>query len=240
MKLRKTLQALLILIVALCSMLAGYVKTPTGTQNNIPKQEQQGSAGKYSEAIVTGKPYVVLNDNKPGFTSDLKELRNGIFLSELDKLGRCGPAYAVVTKNTLPTEKRGKIGMVKPSGWHTVRYDDLIKDKYLYNRAHLLAFSLTGLNADPRNLITGTRHFNTEGMLPFEMMVLDYVRKTGKPVLYRVIPVFHGDELVARGVTMEALSLKDDGKALSYHVFVPNAQPGIVIDYKTGESRRAK
>ena len=138
----------------------------------------------------------------------------------------------------MPTEERGTIGQVKPSGWHTVRYDDLVDGKYLYNRCHLIGYQLSGENANEQNLITGTRYMNTEGMLPFENQVADYVRQTGGRVLYRVTPDFRGSELVARGVRMEALSVEDGGAGVCFHVYVYNVQPGITIDYLTGESRR--
>ena len=159
--------------------------------------------------------------------------------SKLDSLGRCGAAIAVVGRDLMPTEERGSIGMIKPAGWHTVRYDDLIADKYLYNRCHLIGYQLTGENANEQNLITGTRYLNVEGMLPFENQVADYVRKTGNHMLYRVTPIYDGNDLVARGVEMEASSVEDQGKGLEFHVFVYNVQPGIEIDYATGDSRRA-
>ena len=186
-----------------------------------------------------GDPYVVLNNNTPTFNKEdgYKVFEN---YAELDSLGRCGVAFANVGKELMPTEKRGKIGMIKPSGWHTARYDDLIKDKYLYNRCHLIAFMLAGENANPKNLITGTRYLNIEGMLPFEEKVKQYVDRTGNHVLYRVTPVFVGNELVARGVQMEAKSVEDNGKGVHFNVFCYNVQPGVEIDYATGESKRAQ
>lgn len=157
---------------------------------------------------------------------------------DLDRLGRCGACVAVVSPGTMPTEERGSIGAVKPSGWQTVRYDDLVDGRYLYNRCHLIGYQLTGENANERNLVTGTRYLNIEGMLPYENMVADHVERTGGSVLYRVEPLFEGDELVCRGVLMQALSL-DDGGALAFSVWCPNVQPGIEIDYATGSSRRA-
>lgn len=157
--------------------------------------------------------------------------------SELDKLGRCGTAYANVCKELMPTEEREAIGHIKPSGWHTVKYPEVIEDNYLYNRCHLIGYQLTGENDNEKNLITGTRYLNVEGMLPFENMVADYVRETGNHVLYRVTPVFEGDNLVASGVQMEAWSVEDAGAGICFNVFVYNIQPGIEIDYATGESR---
>ena len=138
----------------------------------------------------------------------------------------------------MPTEKRGSIGMIKPSGWHTVRYDDLITTKYLYNRCHLIAFQLAGENANEKNLITGTRYMNEE-MIPYENQVADYVREPGNHVLYRVTPLFEGENLLATGVEMEAFSVEDDGEGISFHIFIYNVQPGVEIDYATGESKRA-
>lgn len=159
--------------------------------------------------------------------------------SKLDKLGRCGVAVACLSTDTMPTEERGDIGMIKPAGWHTVRYDDLIEDKYLYNRCHLIAFMLSGENANVQNLITGTRYLNVTGMLPYEIKVARYIESTGNHVMYRVTPVYVDSELVARGVLMEAYSVEDEGKGLQFNVFAYNVQPGIEIDYATGDSSRA-
>ena len=158
--------------------------------------------------------------------------------SPLDLLGRCGPAFASVGRDLMPTEERGNISQVKPSGWQTARYDT-VDGEYLYNRCHLIGFQLTGENANERNLITGTRYMNVEGMLPFENMTADYIKETGNHVLYRVTPEFEGMELVARGVRMEAQSVEDGGEGIQFCVFVPNIQPGIEIDYATGDSRPA-
>lgn len=155
--------------------------------------------------------------------------------SELDNLGRCSVAYACVGKDIMPAEKRGTIGSVKPSGWHTVKYD-CIDGKYLYNRCHLIGYQLTGENANIKNLITGTRYLNVEGMLPFENMVADYVKETDNHVLYRVTPIFERDNLLVSGVQMEAKSVEDNGDGISFNVYCYNVQPDIVIDYKTGES----
>ena len=154
----------------------------------------------------------------------------------MDDLGRCGTAYANICPELMPTEERGEIGMVKPSGWHTVRYDDLVDGKYLYNRCHLIGYQLAGENANEANLITGTRAMNVDGMLPFENDVADYVDETGNHVLYRVTPVFLEQNLLASGVLMEAYSVEDEGAGVCYCVYVYNVQPGITIDYATGES----
>ena len=190
--------------------------------------------GKYK-----GKPYAVVNNNKPNFKKSQLTTTSYEKYSKLDRLGRCGVAMASVGRDIMPKEKRGAIGQVKPSGWHTVRYDDAIKDKYLYNRCHLIGYQLTGENANEQNLITGTRYLNVDGMLPFEDEVADYVKSTGNHVIYRVTPIFKGDNLVASGVQMEAMSVEDNGKGVCFNIYAYNVQPEIVIDYKTGESHHA-
>jgi len=184
----------------------------------------------------TGSPYAVLNGNEPEF--DDNDFTTEAFedYSELDDLGRCGVAYANICQELMPTEKRGDIGMVKPSGWHTVKYPDIIKDRYLYNRCHLIGYQLAGENANVKNLITGTRYLNVEGMLPFENEVSDYVKDTGNHVLYRVTPIFECNNLVASGVQIEAESVEDDGAGVKFNVYCYNVQPGIGIDYETGDS----
>lgn len=183
----------------------------------------------------SGIPYVVLQDNQPGFTETDITLEEFETYSELDYLGRCGVAFANISLYTMPTEERGEIGMVKPSGWVTAKYD-CVDGQYLYNRCHLIGFQLAGENANKLNLITGTRYMNVDGMLPFENMVAEYVEETGNHVLYRVTPIFDGTNLVASGVQMEAYSVEDDGEGLCFNVYVYNVQPGIVIDYATGDS----
>lgn len=193
-----------------------------------------------SHDTYTGKPYAVLNENVPNFTE--KEKKNTKAFENyhrLDALGRCGVAYANICKELMPTQKRGSIGMVKPSGWHTVKYD-VVDGKYLYNRCHLIGYQLAGENANTKNLITGTRYLNVDGMLPFENQVADYVDETQNHVLYRVTPIFEGDNLVAEGVEMEAYSVEDHGEGVQFHVFVYNVQPGVEISYDTGESQLAK
>lgn len=187
----------------------------------------------------SGKASVEVNGNAPDFTADEIEVARarGSYdqFSELDSLGRCGVAEANVGRDIMPTEKRGRISSVKPTGWHSVKYDG-IDGGSLYNRCHLVAHQLTGQNANWKNLITGTRYLNIEGMLPYEEKAGDYVRATGNHVLYRVTPIFQGDELVARGVHMEARSIEDDGAGVSFNVYCYNVQPGIGIDYATGDS----
>ncbi len=183
----------------------------------------------------SGQPYVLLEDNQPGFSQEEMTTAAFEYYSPLDALGRCGGAWANICPELMPTEERGEIGMVKPSGWHTVKYD-IVDGKYLYNRCHLIGYQLAGENANEQNLITGTRYMNVEGMLPFENLVAEYVRETGNHVLYRVTPVFQGLNLVAQGVQMEALSVEDGGQGVCFNVFVYNAQPGVSIDYATGDS----
>ena len=186
----------------------------------------------------SGEPYVTLNENQPDFSEeDLTETSFEAY-SEQDALGRCQSAWANIGQDLMPTGERGKIGHIKPTGWHTVKYDS-VDGKYLYNRCHLIGFQLTAENANEKNLITGTRYMNVEGMLPFENMVADYIKETGFHVLYRVTPVFEGDDLLAKGVQMEAYSVEDQGEGICFNVFIYNVQPGIFIDYATGESRRS-
>ncbi len=180
-------------------------------------------------------PYVIINDNIPDF-QNITETEGYEEYSELDSLGRCGVAFACVGEETMPTEDREAIGQVKPSGWQTVKYDN-VDGKYLYNRCHLIGYQLTGENANKKNLITGTRYMNVEGMLPFENQVSDYIDETGNHVLYRVTPIFEGNNLVANGVQMEAKSVEDDGEGVCFNVYVYNVQPGIEIDYSDGSSK---
>lgn len=186
----------------------------------------------------SGDPFVVLNGNTPDFAGQELSAEAYERYAPLDSLGRCGVAEACIGPELMPTEERGSIGQVKPTGWHTVKYD-IVDGKYLYNRCHLIGYQLTGENANEQNLITGTRYLNVEGMLPFEDMVADYIKETGNHVLYRVTPIFEGRELLARGLRMEAWSIEDKGEGICFHVYVYNVQPGIAIDYTTGESTLA-
>ena len=217
------------------------------TQENIPsgtkvskgktfKQESAKSKDDLANLSFGGTAFVSVNNNKPEFSEKDKKRKDAFeTYSELDKLGRCGVAYANICEETMPTEERGRIGMVKPTGWHTVKYD-CVQGKYLYNRCHLIGYQLAGENANEKNLITGTRYLNIEGMLPFENMVADYVKETNNHVLYRVTPIYSGSDLVAKGVQMEAYSVEDKGKGVSFNIYCFNAQPQIEIDYATGES----
>ncbi|MCI9337832.1 MAG: DNA/RNA non-specific endonuclease [Lachnospiraceae bacterium] len=184
----------------------------------------------------SGQPYAVVNDNVPYFSEEDLTTQSFESYSELDELGRCGAAYACVGLDLMPTKERGQIGNVRPTGWHTIKYNEIIDGNYLYNRCHLIGYLLSGENANEKNLITGTRYLNVQGMLPFENTVADYVTQTGNHVLYRVTPIFLGDNLLASGVLMEAKSVEDRGEAVSFCVYVYNVQPGIAIDYATGES----
>ena len=186
----------------------------------------------------SGEPYVVINNNQPDFTNEEKTTESYENYSDLDSLGRCGVAEANIGQDLMPTEKRGAIGQVKPTGWHTVKYDQ-VEGKYLYNRCHLIGYQLTGENANEKNLITGTRYLNVTGMLPFEDEVADYVKQNNAHVRYRVTPFYEGYNLVASGVQMEAKSVEDDGAGICYNVYVYNIQPGITIDYATGDSQKS-
>lgn len=224
----------------LCGMALALIVTACGGDS---KMAVSADVSEIAPEIISpadvpeyaGIPYVEINGNEPGFSE--KELSEESFeeYGELDDLGRCGMVCASVGEDLMPDEKRGKIGQVRPTGWHTVKYDN-VDGKYLYNRCHLIGYQLSGENANEKNLITGTRYMNVEGMLPFENMVADYVKETDNHVMYRVVPVFEGDNLLASGVQMEAMSVEDGGEGISYNVYVYNVQPGIDIDYATGES----
>jgi DNA-entry nuclease len=186
--------------------------------------------------VYNGDEFVPINNNVPDFTEEEIGTEEFYEFSELDELGRAGCAWGCIGPSMLATEERGSIGMIRPSGWHTVKYD-FVDGLYLYNRCHLIAFSLCGVNADERNLITGTRYLNIEGMLGIENRVYWYVKDTGNHVLYRVTPRYIGDDLLAVGVQMEAYSVEDRGERLSLNMFCFNVQPGVLIDYKTGDNR---
>jgi len=213
--------AVLLVLCAAAAVLRWYFQPEPVSLEDIPEW--------------SGAAYVELEGGEPGFTKEDMTLEAFETYSELDYLGRCGVAYANICPELMPTEERGNIGSVKPSGWALAKYD-CVDGKYLYNRCHLIGFQLAGENANEKNLITGTRYLNVTGMLPFENDVADYVQRTDNHVLYRVTPVFVGAELVARGVQMEAYSVEDAGEGVCFNVFVYNVQPGVGIDYATGES----
>lgn len=184
----------------------------------------------------SGKPYVVVNDNNPEFSDTDKTITAAFEIySDLDSLGRCEVAYANICEELMPIDERGEIGQIKPSGWQTIKYD-IVDGNYLYNRCHLIGYQLAGENDNEKNLITGTRYLNMEGMLPFENLVTDYVKNTGNHVLYRVTPIYEGDNLLANGVQMEGYSVEDNGAGICFNIYVYNNQPGIGIDYATGDS----
>ena len=202
---------------------------------DVPTGEGTSAFSLREIPAYSGTPYTEVNGNQPYFTEEELTTQSFETYSELDSLGRCGVAYANVGQDLMPTEPRGEIGAVKPSGWHLVKYDN-VDGKYLYNRCHLIAYMLAAENANPQNLITGTRYLNVQGMLPFETKVCDYVKNTGNHVLYRVTPIFDGDNLLADGVLMEAYSVEDAGEGIQFCVFAYNVQPGIGIDYATGDN----
>jgi DNA-entry nuclease len=225
---------LLLLILAILSE-----KYKSGTVYDTQKEAR--SEYEFDLSLVpeyTDSPYTELNKNTPLFSEDELTTESYETYADLDSLGRCGTAMACVGTDLMPTEERGEIGQIKPTGWHTVKYSGLVDGNYLYNRCHLIAYELSGENANEKNLITGTRYMNVQGMLPFENEVAAYVKKTKNHVLYRVTPIFSGDDLVASGVTMEAYSVEDSGSGVSFYVYVYNVQPGIEIDYATGKSSR--
>ena len=238
----------LLMAVSLMLCACGQVEIVIGDGSDYGSSTQNGSqlsgAGNHSQTSVSldsipeysGDPYVVVNNNVPFFPKE--DLKAEAFESygDLDGLGRCTVAYSMMGTETMPTEERGNIGQVKPTGWHAVKYDN-VDGKYLYNRCHLIGYQLTAENANVNNLITGTRYLNVQGMLPFENLTADYIKETGNHVLYRVTPVFEGDNLVASGVLMEGESAEDGGEAIQFCVYVYNVQPGIIIDYATGDSR---
>lgn len=232
MKKKKIIIGILSVFVCLSAMVLSdmvYQKQDDAVKQNSKNIDH--GIPEYSESA-----YIEVNNNKPFFEKE--EITTEVFeiYSDLDSYGRCGVAYANVCPELMPTEEREEIGMIRPSGWHTVKYPEVIEDLYLYNRCHLIGYQLTGENANEKNLITGTRYMNIEGMLPFENEVAEYVHETNNHVLYRVTPIFEGNNLVADGGLMEAYSVEDSGKGVRFCVFVYNVQPGIEIDYKTGDS----
>ena len=238
--LKKTIISLILVII-----LAGFSYYQIHLQERI-NEENIAKVNTNLESVslenipeYSGQPYIEINNNIPGFAEEDYTTESFEKYSELDVLGRCGVAYANVCKEIMPSkdEDRGKIGSVKPSGWKNVKYNGLVDGNYLYNRCHLIGWQLSAENANPKNLITGTRYLNVDGMLPFENKVADYIKKKeNNHVLYRVTPIFEGSNLVASGVQMEAYSVEDNGEGVLFNIYVYNVQPGIEINYKTGES----
>ncbi len=239
-KLRAGISAAILIIL---SALAAYVlngapyysTNSSGEYYSFPLPSEAESFDYSDIEEYSGEPYIEVNGDIPFFIS--KDITTEAFesYSELDGLGRCGAAVSCIGKELMPTEDRGPIGMIKPTGWHTVRYSG-IDGNYLYNRCHLIGFQLTGENANDKNLITGTRYMNIQGMLPIENDTASYVRKTNNHVLYRATPVFIGDELLCRGVLLEGYSVEDSGCGLCFCRFVYNVQPGVSINYSDGSS----
>lgn len=223
-----------LLSVLLCIILSFSLVSCTLTSDqSVQKTIEYYSLDALPE--YSGKPYVAINNNAPTLTISEKDYTSYEEYAPLDFLGRCGECIASIGRDIMPTEERQSIGAVKPSGWQIAKYD-FVDGKYLYNRCHLIGFQLTGENANECNLITGTRSMNTQGMLPFENMVADYIKETGNHVLYRVTPIFEGNNLVASGVIMEGLSVEDSGAGISFCVYCYNAEPGVVIDYSNGKN----
>lgn len=210
-------------------------ESPATSNATTPAKESNSSFSISEIPAYSGSPYVVINNNIPYFTESDYTTNSYEYYSELDSLGRCGVCVASIGKDLMPTEERGSIGSVKPTGWHTVKYDN-VDGKYLYNRCHLIGYQLSGENANTKNLITGTRYLNIQGMLPFENMVADYVKETGNHILYRSTPIFEGNNLLASGVLLEAYSVEDNGDGICFNVYCYNVQPDISINYATGDS----
>lgn len=218
---------LLVALVAVLIVMIFFIKN---------KEPVQINHDEILDYVYQGEPYVVINSNIPDFSDADINAETFENYSELDSKGRCGVAFAKISVDMMPTEPRGEIGSVRPTGWHTVKYNELIDGNYLYNRCHLIAYCLTGENANEKNLITGTRYLNVEGMLPIEVMISEYIENTNNHVLYRVTPVFDGDDMLAKGVQIEAYSVEDEGEGICLNIFCFNVQPGIVIDYTNGEN----
>lgn len=243
----RILLSLLALMLALCCSLCacempefsdhGQATTVSPTASaQITGEVAPESSDLENIPVFSGDPYCIINENKPFFTAE--ELTTAAYetYGELDALGRCTLAMACVGKELMPAEDRGSISSVKPSGWQSVTYPN-ISGGYLYNRCHLIGWQLTGENANSRNLITGTKFLNIEGMLPFENMIADYIKETNNHVMLRVTPIFKATDLVCTGVLMEAFSVEDNGEGICFNVFCYNSQPGIEIDYATGHSK---
>ena len=237
----------ILLLVLLCVSVIAVVFSQYHT-GHLPGKDAVGSSASFVDSSPEkipdyhGDDVIELNGGRPCFSSEDLLTVTGEHYSELDRLGRCGAAYAMLDRSMMPTGERGDIGQIRPSGWVQEKYEGIVdaNPPYLYNRSHLIAYALTGQNANELNLITGTRYMNATTMLPWEEQVMRYLDNSENHVLYRVTPYFKGTELLSRGVEMEAYSVEDEGKGVCFHVFIYNVQPGIVLDYSTGESRIEK
>ena len=248
LKFKNSLIMMLGVLLCLSGLISCSITIDLSTDNNGQVIENSNDTNSSTQNTTADSSNITI-DNIPAYSGDDYILNNNIpnfsesdltttsfeEYAPLDDLGRCGVAYSNIGTDIMPTEKRESISSVKPSGWHSVKYD-IVEGKYLYNRSHLIGYQLTAENANDRNLITGTRYFNATLMLPYENMVADYIKETNNHVLYRVTPVFEGNNLVATGVQMEAKSVEDNGEGIEFNVFVYNVQPGITIDYATGDS----
>lgn len=243
------LLSLFLALILLCSACSMEMAEEASPQQPIAENAQVEIAASETEdaketGIIdlnnipeySGDPYVEINGNIPEFSEDQFTTESYEFYTDLDQIGRCGACYANIGQDLMPTEERGSISSVHPSGWVQAQYD-CVDGKSLYNRCHLIGFQLTGENANDHNLITGTRYLNVTGMLPFENLVAEYIKETNNHVLYRVTPIFEGSNLVASGVQMEAISVEDRGEGVCFNVYCYNVQPGVIINYETGESQ---
>lgn len=232
MKKKASLTSVIIVLIASAFIYYNEVLVVENEPQNIPNAQDVLSVPIYDGS----QKYVFINNNEPSFLSEDLVTNSYEFYSDLDSLGRSGVAMANIGLDLMPTEERGEIGSIKPSGWHTIKYD-FISGKYLYNRCHLIGFQLTGENANAKNLITCTRSTNIGVMLEYENKVAEYIKETNNHVLYRVTPIFEDDDLVAKGIHMEGLSVEDNGEGIKFNIFIYNVEDGVIIDYKSGESR---
>lgn len=226
-------------LIAVVEQVSGYLLSDENQTNTQAISSSVSTIDLNNIPEYTNSPYIEINNNNPSFTESDYTTKAFETYSDLDSLGRCGIAYANICKEIMPAqgEKRTEISMVKPSGWKNAKYEGLVEGNYLYNRCHLIGYQLAGENANEKNLITGTRYFNVTGMLPFENQVADYIKNNQKNhVLFRVTPIFSGNNLVANGVQMEAYSVEDNGEGVKYNVYVYNVQPGVTINYADGTS----